>query len=300
MKAWLRQHRHALASAARRLVKQPLASFLSVLVIGIAVSLPAGLYTMLTNLSQFTGQLNAEPRISLFLSLNAGNSDVTQLQAKLKAHPLVGGFQFVSREQALTDLKAVSGMADMLDSLERNPLPHAFLIQANNLSAEALEKLRDELAMWPKVDHVQVDTAWAKKLASFTNLARKLIAMLAALLALALAAVTGNTIRLQVLAQRDEIEVGRLIGATDAYIRRPHLYFGALQGIAGGLCALALVNGAMQWLQGGLMDLFNLYTTGLHILPLNLIAQLTIMAVSALLGWLGAYGSVALYLRQIK
>ncbi len=169
------------------------------------------------------------------------------------------------REQALKELKASTGLADVVDSLPQNPLPDAFVVLPRDTQPEALEKLRDEVRGWPKVTHVQLDTAWARRLEAGLKLARLAVWLLATLFAFALVAVTFNTIRLQILTRREEIEVSKLIGATDPFIRRPFLYFGALQGLAGGVAAWAIIWAGVWLLNGALAELTQLYSARIEL-----------------------------------
>jgi cell division transport system permease protein len=299
MMAWLRQHRQAFAAAWRRMALQPLVSIFSVLVIGIALSLPAALFVALQNFNALAGRVNAEPQLSLYLATSATPAEVQQTETQIKARTDVANYRYIPRDQALKEMKDSAGLADVLTALEKNPLPDAFIIRAKSSKPDALALLREEFLKWPKVEHVQLDSAWAKKLASLNSLAQKAVLLLSVILGVALVAITGNTIRLQILTQKDEIEVGKLIGATNGFIRRPYLYFGALQGLLGGLCALAILWFAMRWLGINLAELLQLYESDFHLAPLSLNSSAIAAGLSALLGWLGAYGSVGMYLRKI-
>ena len=239
MRGWLRQHAAALRSGFARFSRA--AGLLSALVIGIAVSLPAGGYAILESLRGLAGRVALDPQISIFLSPEAKRAEADALGQALRADRRLASVRFVPREQALKELGAVEGMSEVLASLGRNPLPDAFIVTARD---ESLDPLAAELAKLPGVVRVQADSAWAQRLAALARLGRVAVALLAALLGGALVAVTFNTIRLQILTQRDEIEVSKLIGATDAFIRRPFYYLGTLQGLAGG--ALGVWNASRQ------------------------------------------------------
>jgi len=225
MSAWLSHHLYAFALAFKRLGGAPIGSLLSIGVIGIAFSLPAGVYVMLENLQAFSERFSGTPQLSLFLKLEANKADVAEVESRLKQSPDVASFRFVSRDQALEQFKQGSELADVLEGLVRNPLPDAFVIVAKTSSPEALDALRAELGKFPQIEHVQVDSAWARRLDALLKLGRLAVWMLAALLSFSVMAVAFNTIRLQILTMRDEIEVAKLIGATNRFIRRPFLYF---------------------------------------------------------------------------
>jgi len=299
MRIWLSQHARTLFAAFGRLVRTPLTSLFNIGVIGIALALPVGFYVALTNLQGFAREVSADPQISLFLALDAGRADVAQIENRLRQHPGVRAFRYVSRDQALQDIKNSTGLADVVASLEQNPLPDAFVIDARDNASQNLEKLRDEFKGWPKVAHAQLDAAWAQRLEAVLRLGRQAVIILTALLAFALVAITFNTIRLQILTQREEIEVAKLIGATDPFIRRPFLYFGAVQGLAGGLAAWAIIGVSLFLLNSGLADLSQLYGTHFQLRHLSPQDSLGLLLFSAWLGWFGAWMSVGKHLSEI-
>ncbi|HZE91334.1 MAG TPA: permease-like cell division protein FtsX [Rhizobacter sp.] len=297
---WLLAHFDTLRESLVRLARQPFATGLNVIVIGIALSLPVGFYLGIDNLQAFSRQLSSDPQVSIFMAMDAGQSDVSAVERRLRAHPEVGRVDFIAREQALAKLKRSAGLADVLADLERNPLPDAFVVTARSNDPATLEALRDQAARWPKVEHVQLDAEWARRLDAALGVGRMLVTLLALLLALALVAVTFNTIRLQILTRRDEIEVSKLIGATNPFIRRPFLYLGALQGLAGGCAAWVIVTLAAVVLNVELGDLATLYGTAFKLQPLDATDSAVLLVFSAALGWLGAWLSVSRHLWQIE
>jgi cell division transport system permease protein len=299
VRSWLRDHGRALRDAVTRLATSPMASLLSVLVIAIALSLPVGLYLGLSQLQSFSRQLSSDPQISIFLALDADSRDAAAVDQKLRSDPDVGNYRFIAKAQALSDLKRSAGMSDVLDNLERNPLPDAFVVTARGNRPQTLERLRDEAQGWPKVAHVQVDSEWARKLDAALRLGRTAVVVLGLLLAAALVAVTFNTIRLQILTRREEIEVSKLIGATNPFIRRPFLWFGALQGLAGGVLAWIIVALAVHVLNRDIAALAALYSASFGLAGLSLPDAASLLGWSALLGWLGAWLSVTRHLWQI-
>ena len=296
MNAWLAQHQAAMASAVRRLFATPLNSLLSLLVIGIALTLPGFGYLLLDNLRDLGRNASGAQEISVFMTLDASKKEVAEIENRLKVSG--SGWRFIPKEVALKRMQAKEGMAEIVASLPRNPLPDAFIIEPSNTEPAALEIIRKELSGWPKVAHVQLDSAWVMRFDAFLKLGRLALWMLAGIFAAGLVAVTFNTIRLQVMAQSAEIEVARMIGATDTFIRRPFSYFGALQGALGGLVAAALVFGALHLLAGPVGDLAALYGGSFSLHPPGL-AEITVMSgAGAFLGWLGAQLSVSLSLRK--
>ena len=167
--------RHALSQITgvlRRMFASRLAGFLSILVIGIALSLPAGMYVMLQNAQGLVAQLSGTPQISLFMHKDAKEEDADKLRKLLEQHPDIDRVEFVPRDQALEQIKKSTGLSDVIGSLQQNPLPDAFIVYPRHGEAQALDKLRNELAKLPKVELAQLDSAWAYKLQALLNFGR--------------------------------------------------------------------------------------------------------------------------------
>ena len=288
MTAWLRQHRHAFGIALRRV------GLLNSLVIGIALALPAGGYALVESSRSVASRASVEPQISVFLAPEARRVDADTLGSRLKGDPRIVAVRFVPREQALKEMSAVQGVTELVAALGRNPLPDAFVVTARQ---DALEPLAADLARLPGVSHVQADALWARRLAALGRLARLGLWLLTGLLGAGLIAVTFNTIRLQILTQREEIEVASLIGATDAFIRRPFYYTGALQGLAGALVALVLIGIALALLNREVAPLAESYGSSFRFAFLSVPDAVAVLAFSAFLGALGAQLSVMRHLR---
>ena len=294
------QHYGILRTVLRRIFASPLSGTLNIAVIGIALSLPAGMYVVLQNAQGAVDKLSGTPQISLFLKTNATAGEVDGLRKHLNAHSAIAGIEFVGRDQALEQLRQSTGLADVIGGLEKNPLPDAFIVHPASGEAKALEALRDELEKLSAVEHAQLDSAWAHKLEALLKFGRVAVLILASLLSLALVAITFNTIRLQILTQREEIEVSKLIGATNAFIRRPFLYFGAVQGLLGGIAAYLIVSISLILLNYQLDTLAQLYASQFELRPMSLGDSLTLLLFSMYLGWLGAWLSVGRHLSQIE
>lgn len=283
----------------RRMFASPLAGFFNILVIGITLSLPVGMYVLLQNAQSLVAQLSSTPQISLYLQMDAQDEDVAKLRAQLERHPDIASSEFIPRSIALEQLKQSSGLSDVISSLEKNPLPDAFIIHSKQSEAQALEKLRNDLAKLPKVEISQLDSAWAYKLEALLKFGRVAVIILASLLSLALIAITFNTIRLQILTRHEEIEVAKLIGATNGFIRRPFLYFGALQGLLGGITAWLITTLSLMLLNHQLITLSQLYASQFVLHPLSPSGSFTLLISSMYLGWLGAWLSVDRHLSKI-
>jgi cell division transport system permease protein len=289
-----------LRTAWQRMFASPLAGLLNILVIGIALGLPAGMYVLLQNAQGLVNKLSGTPQISLFLSMDAKVDDIDKLRKLLAQNPAIDKLTFVSREQALEQLRQSSGLSDVIGSLNQNPLPDGFIITPKQSQATALDVLRDELAKLPEVEQVQLDSAWAYKLEALLKFGRLGVLILASLLSLALLAITFNTIRLQILTHRDEIEVSRLIGATNGFIRRPFLYFGALQGLLGGVMAWLIISVSLLLLNWQVSTLARLYSSQFTLHSLSPGDSFALLIFSLYLGWLGAWLSVGQHLSKSR
>ena len=298
MKGWLLHHKQASSQALRRLAGTPLNTLLGALVLGIALALPAAGEMLLANFLRLAQRVAATPQISVFMALDAAKVEVAEIESLLRKHPQTREVRLVQREDTLKRFKESEGLAEVLESLPRNPFPDAFVVVPRDESPAGLEAMRADFAKYRRVEHVQLDSAWVKKLDALLRLARLAVTLLAAVLGVALVAVTFNTIRLQILTQQQEIEVSRLLGATDAFIRRPFYYFGALQGLAGGLVAWSAVLIATLLLRGPVADLAALYGIefALHILPF--VDSVLLFGLASLLGWAGAWLSLTRHLRN--
>ncbi|MBA4382068.1 MAG: ABC transporter permease [Sideroxydans sp.] len=294
------EHLRVLRATLLRLLLTPNATLLNVLIIGIALSLPVGGYVILKSVQSLTGQLTSTPQISVFIKVGTGAGEVTRIGDKLKQNAKIDHIEFAPRDVAFKKLQQSTELAEVMGDLSQNPLPDAYIVYPKTTDATTMESLRDELKKWPQFDHVQLDSAWVHRLEAVLGFGRLAVAILAGLLSFALIAITFNTIRLQILTRRDEIEVAKLIGATDAFIRRPFLYFGLIQGLLGGIAAWLIVSGSVLLLNHHLGDLVSVYASEFSLLYLSIADSVTLLGFSAYLGWLGAWFSVSQHLWQIE
>ena len=295
MKHWLYLHARAIGAALRRLLAQPLGTALSALVVGIALSLPGGAFLLLDNVASLVRGVSGTPEISIFLDIGAKPADVEAIERRLNAEAELASYRFVSRDEAVRQLEA-AGLGDVLGGLGTNPLPDAFVIAPHSGDPAVFERIAAQMREWPKVAQVQLDAAWVARLHALLGLGRSAVLMVAGLLGLALVIVTFNTIRLQILTQRQEIAVSRLLGATDPFIRRPFYWFGGLQGALGGLVALGTVWAGVHALAGPVAALAETYGAVFVLAGPDGRAALSMVAFAAFLGWLGAVISVRRHL----
>jgi cell division transport system permease protein len=299
MKHWLAHQQQALQLVIGRMLRTKLATLMILLVIGVTLSLPAGLYLLLDNLGKLAGDIDSDPQISLFMSLDTSQEALKQVDKKLHDQSEIKNFRFIPRDAAWADLKQKSGLNDLAGGLEKNPLPDAYVIHTRSHDPAVVEHLKDDMQQWSGVEHVQLDATWVKRLYSLLKVGEKAVLVLSGMLGFALLAIVGNTIRLQILTQREEIEVSQLIGATNAFIRRPFLYAGALQGLGGGIAAWLLLDIAVTLFNFSIQDVAKLYASDFHLTMLDLPTSMLLLIISTLLGWLGAYVAVSRHLTSI-
>ena len=299
MIGWLRHQKHALTAALNRLRSQPVATLLTALAMGVAISLPSGLYLVLGNLSRLAGDLPAQPEISVFLDTEVSSAQKQAIAARLKQADIASA-HLVSKDAALAALSAEQGLADIAAGLTQNPLPDAWVVRPLATSRDELAQVAAELSKLPGVAETHLDSQWADRLQAALAIGRTGVWLLAGLFAIALVAISGNAIRAQVLTRRDEILVSRLIGATDRYIRRPFLYLGALQGLLGGLAAGGVLAVAGAILRAPVERLAGLYGSTFHLLPPTWLEIACVLGMTTLFGWVGAWISVTRALQQAE
>lgn len=291
MRNWLYLHLRAFAYALRRLAGQPFGSLLSALVMGAALTLPAMGYILWDDIAVLIRGISGKPEISLFLDDAADSAQAAAIQRNLQDELQLAGFRFVSRDEALKQVEG-SGMGDVLRGIDANPFPDVFIVTLRDDDPDMFEALSSKMQNWPGVAHVKHDSAWVKRLAALFEVGRITMLALAVLLGLALLAVTFNTVRLQIKAQKDEIEVSRLLGATNRFIRRPFYWFGVLQGTLSGLIALAAVWGGTYALTAPVAKLGETYGVKVALAAPHWKESLAIVGIATALAWLGTAISV--------
>jgi cell division transport system permease protein len=306
MIAWLRHHGFALADALRHLLKAPGNFLLNVLVVAIALTLPFAGMTLLENVKPVAGQLAVQPEISVFMAVdttreraNAIGADIRRIAQEDKTSVKL---EFIPREKALDALKSRTGLEDAIGTLGANPLPDAYVLKMSGLEtredAKRIAAFAKKLESVPGVDTVQIDSAWIERLAALLQIAQLILLFLACTLGVVVVAVVFNTIRLQVMTQREEIEVSRLVGATDRFICRPFYYTGALLGLIAGALALITVAIVLQPLNTAIADFARLYASEFKLVPLDWLSTAILLFISALLGLFGALLSVRRHLAR--
>ncbi|HBF52086.1 MAG TPA: permease [Massilia sp.] len=306
MSPWIRQHRFALGAALSTVRKAPGSFLFNVLVVALALALPFAGITLLDNVRPMSEQLSVDPEVSLFVKPEATREQAEALGPQLRQiiDDNKASITFIPREQALDDLKARSGLSAALDTLGDNPLPDSYVMKlagsASAADASRIDAVVEQMHQLPHVDTVQVDSAWVKRLAALLGVLRLVLLLLAVTLGVVVIAVVFNTIRLQVLTQREEIAVSKLLGATDNFIHRPFYYTGALLGLCAGAVALGGVALALQPLNAAIAEFARLYASEFQLAPLSAPEVAGLLAISAGLGLIGAMLSVQRHLARLN
>ncbi len=296
----LRHHRALLVDSLLRLLRTPVASLMTWMVLGIALALPACLFLLLQNAQQFSTGFSGAASVSVYLDLAWEEAQATELAAQLRQRPELARVELILPDQALEEFQRLSGFGELLRDLDENPLPTVLVLTPVDSDPVAMEALQASLEGMPGVDRVDLDLAWLRRLDAMLDIGQRLALGMAVLLCLGVILVVGNTIRLTIESRHAEVVVVKLVGGTDAYVARPFLYTGFWYGAGGGvLASLALWLG-LQLLQGPVSRLAGLYEAGFQLQTLGGVGFLLLLGLGGLLGWLGALVSVLRHLRAIE
>jgi cell division transport system permease protein len=296
------RHLQALLGSLGRLARSPLSTVLTLLVIALALALPTSLRLFVTNAQLATGNFANAVDVSVYLKTDVPLAKAQQLAQAAGQRAEVAAVTVIAADKGLEDFRTYSGFGEALQALKENPLPHVLHVRpkAEDSSAAALESLRRYFSAWPEVDLVQVDSEWVMRFNAILEVLRRLLLIAAALLGLGVLAVIGNTIRLEIQGRRAEIEVTKLVGGSNSFVRRPFLYTGVLYGLGGALLAWGIVAIAVAVLGEPVATLARLYG-GRYVLRGPSRDDIGILlGAGAALGWLGAWISAARHLRSIE
>lgn len=298
MKNGFRQHWLASKRTLSGMARQPVATLLNLLVIAITAAFPLALWLVISSLSSVVGKMPVEPQLTVFLRASVTPAEIQSLRDLDGRDARIARHRFVPKEQALKEMEQATGFGELLAGLSENPLPDAIVFTAKDGHAEALEILQRELAVKPGVEEVQLDSAWARRLERIVAVGHALFQSIAVLLAVALVLVTVNTVRMQILTRQEEIEVSRLIGATDAFIRRPFVHFALAQGLLGGLLACAIVAAVLWRINPAVRDLAASYGQQFSLLAPDWVSVGLVCLTTTLLCLAGAWIAVWRHLRR--
>ncbi len=299
--AWFLCHVNTSGDALGRLAHQPFASLMIVLVIAVTLALPAAMYLVIKNAQSIGSNWENALDFSIYLKSEVTLEDATRLAGLIRQRADVAQVTIISAQDALEEFKSASGFGAALDHLETNPLPHTLVVRPSGANTEqSMILLHEEIGNLPEADLVQVDTEWVQRFHAILDILRRAIAIGAVLLGVAIVVIIGNTIRLDIQNRRDEIEVTKLIGASNAFVRRPFLYSGLWYGLGGGLLALALVRYGLYALEQPVRRLAGLYNSAFSVLELDLSESLLIAGTGVLLGLAGSWLAAARHMRRIE
>lgn len=299
--AWLSHHQLVAVETLIRLLRNPIGSLLTWMVIAIALTLPGALWMTLDNMQQLSSRFQESGRLTVYLTPSTSSVDGKALSERIGTWQDVESTEFIDADTALEDFRQHSGLGGALDFLNSNPLPSVILVEPPlGVDQKQLQHLMQRINDFQLVDSVQVDMIWVERLLAMLALAERLIGVLGLLLGLAILLVVGNTIRLAIAARVDEIRVVKLVGGTNAWVRRPFLYTGLWYGMVGGLLAWFLLIMCWLLLRGPVNDLAQLYGSAFVLKPLAADAALVLLLAGMVLGWLGAWWSVSRHLYRIE
>jgi len=300
-RAWVHHHRLSAADSLHRILDRPFSSLLTWLVIGIALALPVGLSATLESAQAMSDRWDGGVQISVFVKAGVPTEEAKALAARLEERGDVTGVRFVSREEALAEFSLQSGLADVVLSLEENPLPDLVLVTpATALDTDAVATLRNDLAKFEEVEEAVLDMEWVARLAQLMELGRRVVLVAGALLVAGVVLILGNTIRLAIESRREEIVIVKLVGGSNGFVRRPFLYTGLWYGVGGGLAAALLVSVAMWFLSVPVDQLARLYGSSFSLRGPGLIGALNVVLLGGALGLAGAWLAVSRHLSDIE
>lgn len=304
MSRWLNHHLQAIKLVLMRMRMNTLSTLIICLVIAVALCLPSLFYLGVDNLAKLGSHMQSETEISVFLKHDATPDNITQIKSTLAQHPDIAQYHFVTKDEAWQQMQQKSAsnpdISNAIAQLGSNPLPDAFFIQAKSAEPAQLESLRSSLQQLEGVEQALLNAEWAKRLATLLSLGRQFVLFVGLLLAVVLLVVIGNTIRMQMLTQKTEIEVSYLIGATNSFIKVPFLYAGTFYGLFGGILSVLMIAAMIASFNQSVTEISQLYGSDFQLNLLNLNLYLSIIGIAMLTGWLGAYVAVSRAIRQIK
>ncbi len=296
------RHLQVLLSSLGRICRTPAASFMTVAVIGIALALPSGLHILMKNFESVTSSWDGAAQISLFIKKGTATEKILSLQDSINLLAGIDSTEYIAPDDALEEFKSLSGFGQALDALDSNPLPAVIAVKPsiNQSSPQQLDLLVNNFQKNTIVELAQLDMQWIKRLYSILDIITNGVWIIGALLAVSVLLVVGNTIRLDIQNRKDEILITKLVGATNAFIRRPFLYTGIWYGFLGGLIAFSLITGSLLILAAPISNLSSLYNSNFTVQGLGVFGFLTLIFSSTILGLLGSWIAVGRHLGKIE
>ena len=294
------QHKYAFQQGWRQLTQRSLGTFLTIAVLSITLVLPTGLLLILMNVETFTGNLNTSSVVSVYISPKASTMQIEQIDQAVHALDNVEKVTMITPEQGLKNFTEQTGLSNALKDLDNNPLPTLLMVTPMNQSVPALNILVSKLQAMPNVDDVKLDIQWIQRLNTMITLLQRFTYGLSVLLGLAVLLIVSNTIRSAIQSYQQEIEVIKLVGGSDRFIRRPFLYSGLLYGVSSGIFAAVSLDFFSLWLQGPVNQLAGFYNVEIHLEGLSMEQTAWLLLASTLLGFIGSWLAVGRELAKFK
>jgi cell division transport system permease protein len=301
--AMLAHHRHTLEDSLLRLLRDPFQTLMTTVVVAIALSLPAALLLVVDNVRQFENNFDSFSQITVYVNNTASSQQIGAIQEKIESLSEVNSLVYIDPEQALQEFTEVSGFGSALDYLADNPLPPVFIVEPAIDVLSLPQQSRQFMANLVNIDYVddvQIDMLWLQRLRSLTEFGKKVVLALGGALGLGVLVIIGNSIRLAIHNRREEIIVVKLVGGTDAYVRRPFLYFGMLLGFFGALMAGTMLTIGFWWLGGSVENISQLYGSHFELSGPGIQGFFALLGTGLLLGLGGAWLAVGKHLNHIK
>lgn len=292
MHKWFNQHIQAASLVIERLRQQWLGTLLIVTVIGVTLAIPSLIYVILQNANALISDVKKDAQLSVFLTQSATQNNIDTAKSTLEKLSNIAEVTFVSKQTALKQLVETSDNPELINALEENPLPHAFFIKPLSIDNLAIQSLKSEIEKMDHVAEVIVDSAWVNRLNSLLNIGKKAVWIFGCLLGFALITVISNTIRMQILTHKEEIEVSELFGATTSFIRRPFLYLGTLYGIGGGIVACILLWLILYLFNQSVEEIAREYASDFTLQFYAVSTFAYIVIISVLIGWIASYFAI--------
>ncbi|MDG1938038.1 MAG: permease-like cell division protein FtsX [Pseudomonadales bacterium] len=302
IRSWRSHHRLVASQSIRRLIATPVSSMMTILVLAVAITLPAALNIAISNVTQLTGQANDNVQMSLYLQDDISDKKARKITADISRWDSVSSTRYISPQEAKASFNDMEGFAGIIDSLPKNPLPGVIVLtlSEHSLSTEQAISVKKKAMSIKEVASAKIDLEWLQKIHAILGLAQQVAAVLTVLLSIGVMLVVGNTIKLSIDNRREEIIVTKLVGATNAFVRRPFLYMGLWFGIGGALIALALISLCKYALTSALESLSLAYGGEIVLSGLGFTNSLVLLVLAALLGWLGAWLAASQHIRALE
>ena len=300
--AYRDNHAHALFSSLGRLVATPFSFLMTIIVLSASISLACGFYITLINVQQLTTNLESSNQISLFLKSDLSDDDAIELAKKIRENPEVQSVNVIDKEQALREFKTYSGFGAAMDVLEKNPLPTVLEVAAKNSlqNKNTLEELYSQLQKFDQVEIAQLDMQWVSRLQSIITVIRYIVWLFSTMIAVGVIFIIGNTIRLELQSRREEVVIAKLVGATNAFIRRPFLYTGFWLGFISSIVAWFIAAISLLILKQPVEQLSGLYDSEIHLIFLSITETLALLGIASLLGIVSSWTVLLFQLRHTK